>query len=50
MDELHIREFKKAVRKVSETRKHRVNNSWGVYDAYKYIRRNKWFYIGKNVS
>ena len=50
MDELHIREFKKSVRKVSETRKHKVNNSWGVYDAYKYIRKNKWFYIGKNVS
>lgn len=43
-------EFRKQVLKVKGPRKHKISNSIGVYDIYKYIRRNKWFNIGKPVS
>lgn len=33
----------KNILKVTENRKHKVSNSLGVYDAYKWIRKNKWF-------
>ena len=45
-----MEEFRKKVLKVSESRVYRVNNSYGVYDAYKYIRKNKWFDIGQPVT
>ena len=35
------KEFIKAVKKTNGKRHHDVNNSLGVYDAYKYIRKNK---------
>lgn len=28
----------------------KVRNSWGVYDAYKHIRKNKWYNIGRPVK
>lgn len=34
-------EFKKRVRKVFTPRKHDIRNSLGVYDGYKYYRKNK---------
>lgn len=40
-------EFRKKVLKVSGPRKHKINNSIGVYDCYKSIRKNKWFDIGR---
>lgn len=43
-------EFKKRVRRVTEHRKHKVRGSLGVYDAYKWIRKNKWFNIGKPLT
>lgn len=36
--------------KLSNSRKSRVNNSVGVYDAYKWIRKNKWLDIGQPIS
>lgn len=27
-----------------------VRNSWGVYDAYKHIRKNKWYDIGRPLT
>lgn len=36
--------------KVKGPRKHKVNKSLGVYDAYKYIRKNKWFNIGRPLK
>ena len=39
-------EFRRKVLKVDGPRKHKVRNSWGIYDAYKYTRKNKWFDIG----
>lgn len=43
-------EFRKNILKVNGPRKHKVNNSIGVYDCYKRIRKNKWFDIGRPVS
>lgn len=35
------KEFKNKIKKVTGDRNHKVKNSLGVYDAYKYYRRNK---------
>lgn len=43
-------EFINNIKKVKGSRKHKVSGSNGVYDAYKYIRKNKWFDIGKPIS
>lgn len=43
-------EFRKTVLKVNESRKHKVRNSLGVYNAYKYIRKNKWKDIGRRLT
>ena len=34
-------EFLNSIKKVSDTRHHKVSNSYGVYDGYKYYRKNK---------
>ena len=36
--------------KVTGHREHIINKSWGVYDAYKWIRKNKWFDIGRPLK
>lgn len=36
--------------KVKESRKHKVTNSLGVYDAYKHIRKNKWKDVGQSLT
>ena len=43
-------EFRRRILKVNGPRKHKINNSFGVYNAYKLIRKNKWFDIGRPVS
>lgn len=35
------KEFKQSIKRVTETRKHKVTGSWGVYDAYKWYRKHK---------
>lgn len=42
--------FRRKLLKVEESRVHKISNSYGVYDAYKYIRKNKWFDIGHSVT
>lgn len=37
----NLTEFKRRIRKLTEHRKHRIRNSLGVYDGYKYYRKNK---------
>lgn len=44
------KEFRNKILKLSESRKHKIRNSMGVYQAYKYIRKNKWFDIGQPVT
>lgn len=43
-------DFRRAVLKIDGPRKHRVNNSNGVYQAYKWIRKNKWLDIGRPLT
>lgn len=43
-------EFRRKILKINGPRKHKINNSFGVYNAYKLIRKNKWFNIGKPIS
>lgn len=43
-------EFIKHVKNVSNSRHHSIKGSLGVYDAYKYIRKNKWFNIGRPLT
>ena len=33
-----------------DSRNHKITNSLGVYDAYKYIRKNKWLDIGRPLK
>lgn len=43
-------EFRNNVLKLNQPRVHKINQSLGVYDAYKYIRKNKWFDIGRPLK
>lgn len=43
-------EFRKETLKVEQSRKHKISNSIGVYDVYKFIRKNKWMKIGQRIS
>lgn len=43
-------EFRSQVLKLSQPRSHKISGSLGVYDAYKWIRKNKWLNIGTPVS
>lgn len=43
-------EFKEQVQKINKSRTHKVTGSIGVYQAYKYIRKNKWFDIGRPLK
>ena len=43
-------EFRRKVLKVNEPRIHKIRNSLGVYDAYKYLRKNKWMDIVRPVT
>lgn len=38
---MDFQEFRKKVLKVNNKRNTKINNSYGVYDAYKYYRKNK---------
>lgn len=42
--------FREKVLGLHESRVHKVTNSLGVYDAYKYIRKNSWFDIGRPLK
>ena len=42
--------FKEKVLRLHDTRIHKITGSLGVYDAYKYIRKNEWFDIGRPLK
>ena len=44
------KDFKLAIQGLQNTRTHKITNSLGVYDAYKHIRKNKWFDIGRPLT
>lgn len=41
-----MNDFRKNILHASGTKVHRITNSLGVYDAYKWLRRNKWRDVG----
>ena len=43
-------DFRRKILKVDKPRTHKVRNSLGTYDAYKWIRRNKWLDIGRTLT
>ena len=43
-------EDRRKILKVNESRKHKVTGSIGVYDAYKWLRKNKWLDIGRPIK
>lgn len=43
-------DFKKKILKFSDNRKSKIKGSLGVYDAYKWVRKNKWLDIGKPIT
>ena len=45
-----MNDFRKKVLKVNKPRLHKVRNSNGIYDAYKWIRKNKWLNIGRPLT
>lgn len=45
-----IDDFRRRVLKLNESRTHKVRNSNGVYDAYKWVRKNKWLDIGRPLT
>lgn len=49
-EDTKLAEFLNSIKKVSNSRTHKVRKSYGVYDAYKYIRKNKWFNIERPLT
>ena len=47
---IELDEFKNKIKKVSSHRVHRINNSVGVYDLYKILRKNHWYNIGRPLT
>ena len=47
---MSLEDFKRTTLKLNEPRTHKVTGSLGVYDAYKYIGKNKWLNIGRPLS
>lgn len=47
---MDFKEFQEIVQKKRTKKKAKVSNSWGVYDAYKHIRKNGWYNIGRPLK
>ncbi len=47
---MDFKEFEKMVRKVDQPRNFAVSHSWGIYDAYKKIRKDGWYDIGRPLK
>lgn len=45
-----MNQFRKNILKVTDSRKHKVRGSYGIYDSYKWIRKNKWLNIGQPLT
>lgn len=45
-----LADFLSSVKKLNKSRIHKINNSLGVYDSYKWIRKNKWLNIGRPLT
>ena len=47
---MDYKEFNTKIRRAGSHSKAKVNNSWGVYDSYKHIRKNGWYDIGRPLK
>lgn len=47
---MNYSEFEAFIRKKHLPKNVKVKNSWGIYDAYKYIRKNGWYNIGRPLK
>lgn len=47
---MEYKEFSNQIRKSRMPKQAKVRGSWGVYDAYKAIRKENWFDIGKPLK
>ena len=47
---MNYTEFTSKILKRYQKKKKKVRNSWGVYDAYKHIRKNNWYNIGRPLK
>lgn len=43
-------EFRTNIQKKHHKNKFKINGSWGVYDAYKAIRKRRWYNIGRPLK
>lgn len=51
MQDMSLEDFKTLqLKRCSKDKHFKVRNSFGVYDAYKLIRKNKWFNIGRPLK
>lgn len=48
--DMTYKEFKSEIQHLNISRKHKVNNSFGVYDCYKWLRKRKWSDIGIKLT
>ena len=49
-EENTLDDFMNSIKRVDKPRFHKINNSLGTYDAYKWIRKNKWCNIGRCLT
>lgn len=47
---MEFKEFRDTVIKRNAPKKVKITNSWGVYDAYKLMRKNGWYNIGRPLK
>lgn len=47
---MEYKEFRNKLLKTEAPKKAKINNSWGVYDAYKAIRKHQWYDIGRPLK
>lgn len=45
-----LNDYIKQKKKVNNKRNHKIKNSFGVYDAYRWIRKNKWLDIERPLT
>lgn len=50
MEIMTYEEFKSKVLHLSESRKHKITNSLGVYDCYKWLRKRQWIDTGQRLT
>lgn len=47
---MDYKEFETSIRKAGQKRTVKIRDSYGVYDIYKHIRKNKWYDIGRPLK